>query len=178
MPELQQMQSQWFPIYYPMGPRAFQDANGDASGLIGAVAELTKEISNWPILFLGLRLTNVYALPTTPTELDIRVFEASKRYIDDEQTVRIALSQQNITAEPTLQVQLTGKSGVYWAPFPVPFPMAGGNNIAVTITRVTSYPDINQLPIHPVIFGTIIAAVARNEAQTVPVRRIMQPGVA
>lgn len=175
MTNLQQMESQWFPLYYPMGPKAFLDAQGVPSGDVGAIAELTKSISNWPLLFMGLRITNVYALPASPSELEVRIFETSKKYIDDEQTVRIALSQQNITAEATLQVQLTGKSGVYWAPFPVPFPMAGGNDISVTVQRVSAYPTIDQQQIKPVCFATILAAVARNEAQTVPTRRIMQP---
>lgn len=165
------MEAQWFPIYYPMGPKAFQDANGDPSGAVGATAELTKEISNWPILFMGLRITNVYALPLAPTSLDLETYRAAKNFVDDEQTVRIALSQQNITAEATLQVQVTGKSGVYWAPFPVPFPMAGSNNIAITIQRVTPYPQIDGERIVPTCFATILAAVARNSEQTVPVRR-------
>lgn len=157
-----------------MGPKAFQDADGDPSGEVGSIAELTKELSNWPILFLGLRLTNVYALPTTPDGDALAVYTACKRYVDDEQTVRIALSQQNITAEATLQVQLTGKSGVYWAPFPVPFPMAGANDIAITITRVTSYPEMDGELITPVIHGVIVAAVARNTEQTMaPLRQDM-----
>ena len=175
MVALQEMEAQWFPVYYPMGPKAFLDANGTPSGAVGSVAELTKDISNWPLLFMGLRITNVYALPATPSELDLRVFEASKRYVDDEQTVRIALSQQNITAEQTLQVQVTGKSGVYWAPFPVPFPMAGGNDIAVSVTRVTPYSQIDGNLIIPTCFATILAAVARNTEQTVPTRRVGPP---
>lgn len=173
MPALQNMEAQWFPSYFPMGPKAFQDANGDPSGAVGAVAELTKDISNWPILFMGLRITNVYALPAAPTDLDVQIYKAAKGYVDDEQTVRIALSQQNITAEATMQVQVTGKSGVYWAPFPVPFPMAGANNIALTVQRVTAYPQIQGVQIVPTCYATIVCAVARNSEQTVPVRRAM-----
>jgi hypothetical protein len=175
MPALQKMEAQWFPLYYPMGPKAFLDADGVPSGATGAVAELTKSISNWPLLFMGLRITNVYAMPSEPSSLDVEIYEASKRYVDDEQTVRIALSQQNITAEQTLQVQLTGKSGVYWAPFPVPFPMQGANDIAVTVTRVTPYPTIDDNPIVPTCFATILAAVARNTEQTVPAIRARGP---
>ena len=173
MTALQQMESQWFPVYYPMGPRSFLDGDGQPTGAANSIAELTKDVPNWPILFQGLRITNVYALPNQPSELDIRTFEASKRYLDDEQTVRIDISQQNITAEPTLQVQLTGKSGVYWAPFPIPFPMAGGNNVTIRIQRVTAYPQLNQTQIQPVVFATILASQARNRDQTMPTRRIL-----
>jgi hypothetical protein len=173
MDALQKMEAQWFPVYYPMGPKSFLDSSGSPSGAVGSVAELTKDLSNWPILFLGLRITNVYALPSNPSEADVSLYQACKAYVDDEQTVRVALSQQNITAEATLQVQVTGKSGVYWAPFPVPFPMAGSNNIALTITRVTPYPLLGgELPIIPTVYATIVAAVARNNEQTVPARRM------
>jgi hypothetical protein len=169
------MQAQWFPIYYPMGAKAFVDADGAPDGSRGAIAELTKVLSNWPVMFLGLRLTNVYTLPTNPTADDLAIFTVCKRFLDDEQTVKVELSQQNITAEPTLQVQLTGKSGVYWAPFPVPFPMAGSNTINVTVTRATGYPEIQDVQIKPVVYGVIVAAVARNSEQTMaPLRR--EPG--
>ncbi len=173
MPEgLTEQNVQWFPIFYPMGPKAFQDSEGVPSGAIGSIAELTKELSNWPIMFLGLRITNVYPLPATPTELDLRVYEACKRGVDDEQTVRVALSQQNITAEATQQLHITGKSGVYWAPFPVPFGMAGGNNIAVTVQRTTPYPEIDNALVKPVCYCTIVAAVARKSEQTIPPMRV------
>jgi hypothetical protein len=170
------MEAQWFPIYYPMGPKSFVDANGDPSGAVGATSELTKELSNWPILFMGLRITNVYQLPPTPTDLDLETFRVCKNFLDDEQTVRIALSQQNITAEATLQVQVTGKSGVYWAPFPVPFPMQGSNNIAITVTRVTPYPQLNGAAIVPTCFATILAAVARDDKPSQAVNRMTRNG--
>lgn len=173
MTALQSLESQWFPIYYPMGPKAFLDADGAPSGAVGSTAILTKELSNWPILFMGLRITNVYPLPAQPTSLDIDTYEVCKNFVDDEQTMRVELSQQNITAEETLQVQVTGKSGVYWAPFPVPFPMAGANDISLTVKRVTPYPQINSALVIPTCFATIVAAVARNSEQTVAVRRAM-----
>lgn len=173
MVPLQGMEAQWFPIYYPMGGKAFLDADGAPSGSVGSNAILTKELSNWPILFMGLRITNVYPLPAQPTSLDIDIYEACKNFVDDEQTVRVELSQQNITAEETLQVQVTGKSGVYWAPFAVPFPMAGANNITLTVKRVTPYPQINNALVVPTCFATIVAAVARNSEQTVAVHRAM-----
>lgn len=176
MPDpIQQMNAQWFPQYFPMGPKAFQDGAGAPSGLVGATAELSKDIPNWPIQFLGLRLTNVYPLPESPGDLDVALYTALKRFVDDEQTVRISLSQQNITAEPTLQVQLTGKSGVYWAPFPIPFPMAGGNNIAVSVVRSTSYPALGGEPVEPQVYATILAVQARNSEQTMAPHRVFAP---
>lgn len=166
------MSAQWFPIYYSMGPESFRTGSGTASGEAGATARLSKSIPNWPIMFLGLRLTNVYGLPDSePSADDIARYELSRKYLDDLQTIKISLSQQSIAVEETIQVQVTGKSGVYWAPFPVPFPMAGGNNIAVDVRRSVGYPTIGGEAVTPQVQGTMICAVARNNEQTMQVLR-------
>lgn len=169
------MGAQWFPIYYSMGPESFTDSQGVASGAAGTTVRLSKAIPNWPIMFLGLRLTNVYGYPNDePTTADIARFDSSRRYLDDLQTIRITLSQQSIASEETLQVQVTGKSGVYWAPFPVPFPMAGGNSVSVDVRRSVGYPTIGDEPVTPQLQGTMICAVARNNEQTMQVLRVFQ----
>jgi hypothetical protein len=178
MPDLVQQNVQWFPIYYPMGPTSFLDGDGEPSGAVGATARLSREIPNWPILFLGIRLSNVYTIGTAPSNDDVNLFNVLKRHVDGEQTVRISLSQQNITAEATLQLQVTGKDAFYWAPFPYPYPMAGGNNIAVEVRRVTAYPTLGGEDIEPQLFGTILAQVARtpSSADTMPPMRVIRPG--
>lgn len=169
------MGAQWFPIYYSMGPESFTNSQGVASGAAGSQVRLSKSIPNWPIMFLGLRLTNVYGFPNDePTTGDVERFDTCRRYLDDLQTIRITLSQQSIASEETLQVQVTGKSGVYWAPFPVPFPMAGGNTVAVDIRRSVGYPTIGDEPVTPQVQGTMICAVARNNEQTMQVLRTFQ----
>ncbi len=171
MVEMQKKNVQWFPVYYPMGPKAFLNSDGTPGGGVAAIAELTKELPNWPILFLGLRLTNVYPLPDGLDEAGLAYYTAMKRWVDNEQTVEINLSQQDITGGPTLQVQLTGNGGFYWSPFGVPFPMAGGNNIRITVRRISPYPLLNDVPVTPEVFGTIIGAQARESEQTSPVLR-------
>lgn len=168
----QALEAQWFPQYLPFGPVPFQDAGGDPSGAARSTATLSRDIPNFPILFVGLRINNAFELPTSPTELDMRIYEASKRFIDNEQTVRVQLSQQNITAEPTFQAQLTGNGGIYWSPFSVPFPMAGGNNVSVELVRITGYPDLSNGPILPRVHCTMIALQARNSEQTMPPMRV------
>lgn len=173
--EMLLMGAQWFPIYYSMGPTSFKDSTGTASGAAGATVRLSKAIPNWPIMFLGLRITNVYGFPNDePTTADLARFDTSRRYLDDLQTIRITLSQQSIASEETLQVQVTGKSGVYWAPFPVPFPMAGGNSVNVDIRRSVGYPTIGDEAVLPQAQGTMICAVARNNEQTMQVLRLFQ----
>lgn len=171
--DLSNLPGQWFPLIYGMGSVDFADADGEPSGAQGARATLTKSIPNFPVLFLGIRLTNIYALPEEPTDTQIRIFEACKRYVDDEQSVKVSLSQQNITTDSVLQVQLVGKSGVYWAPFPVPFPMAGANDIQIEVIRDTSYPFFDQaVPILPKLKGSLAMAQFRPGAQTMPPIRV------
>lgn len=169
---LQPMHNQWFPQYYGLGPRNFLDSAGVDSGVAGSVCSLSKDVPNFPIMFMGIRIDNVYALPSAPSELDLQTFAMLKRYVDSEQTVRITLSQQNITADAVLQGHITGLEGVYWAPFPIPYPMAGGNNAEFQITRLTSYPIINQIAVIPVVHATMVVIQARDRAQTMPPMRV------
>lgn len=171
MPE-HALAAQWFPQYLPFGGVDFVDGAGEPSGARGATASLSRSLPNFPILFVGLRINNVFELPAQPTELDMRIYEACKRFLDNEQSVRINLSQQNITAEATFQAQLTGQGGIYWSPFPVPFPMAGANNVSVDVVRLTPYPQIDGELIVPRCEATIIALQARNSEQTMPPMRV------
>lgn len=185
MPEhapLEKWQVQWFPQYFAMGPTAFTQGGTTPSGAAGSVARLNKDIPNWPILFLGVRLTNTYELPIEPTELDIQTYELCKQWIDGAQSVEVKLSQQNIMSDPMQQDHLVGRQGFYWAPFGVPFPMAGGNNIALSLTRTLGYPGINNndeqpalTPILPVVHATLICAVAKKNGQTISPHRVFGP---
>ena len=181
MPEapLEKWQVQWFPQYFPLGPTAFVQSGNVPSGAAGSIARLNKDIPNWPILFLGVRLTNTYELPTTPTELDLRTYELSKQWLDGAQSVEVKLSQQNIMSDPMQQDQLVGRQGFYWAPFGVPFPMAGGNNISLSLIRTLGYPSLDTggtpAPILPVVHATLICAVAKKNGQTISPHRVFGP---
>ena len=166
------LQPQAFPIYYPMGPNAFIDASGDPSGAVGARARLGRDLSNFPHMFMGLRITNLYALPDEPTADDVQLFRALKEWVDGEQSVRIELAQQNITADSVLDVQLTGRAGIHWHPFPVPFPMAGANSITVEITRLSPYPQLGGSSITPQVSVSILAAVMRADLKTAAPHRV------
>ena len=165
---------QVFPIYYSMGPSPF-NLDGAQSGAVGSEAVLFTDLSNFPHMFMGLRINNVYAIPSDlggePTA-QVLLYRALKEHVDGEQTVQILLAQQNITADRLLQTQLTGSAGINWHPFPVPFPMAGANNITVNLRRVTPYPLLGDQPVLPVARGSILAAVLRADLQTAPVRRV------
>lgn len=164
---------QVFPIYYPMGAQPFTDGNGQPSGAVGATARLNRSLSNFPHMFMGLRISNEYDnLGQTPSADDVQLVRFLKEWTDAEQTVTINLAQQNITADQLAQQHLTGHDGINWAPFPAPFPMAGANDITVTIRRTTSYPLVAGVAVQPVARVTILAAVFRGDMRTAPVRRV------
>ncbi len=166
---------QVFPIYYPMGDQPFLASNGTPSGAVGARARLQRPLSNFPHMFMGLRISNVYDLWTDvpqPTAEQVQLARFLREWTDAEQTVRITLAQQNVTAELLYQPHLTGHDGINWAPFPAPFPMAGGNNIQVEVQRTSAYPQFNDTDILPTCSVTILAAVLRADLETSPPRRV------
>lgn len=166
---------QTFPIYYSMGPVPFVDGNGDQSGARGAIARLATDLSNFPHMFMGLRITNAYDMPTVPTEAQVQLYRSMKEYLDGEQTVRLDLSQQNVTADALEQNQLCGAGAINWHPFPAPFPMAGGNNISITLQRLTPYPQFTQgTDILPQARVSILAAVMRADLKTAATHRALR----
>ena len=174
---------QVFPIYYPMGAAPFTDGSGQPSGAAGALARLSRSLSNFPHMFMGLRISNEFDYfgdNPDPSADDIQRVRFLHEWVDAEQTVFINLAQQNITAELLPQMHLTGHDGINWAPFPAPFPMAGANDITVEVRRTTSYPTVTganeqQIEVTPICRVTILAAVLRTDMRTSPVRRVHQP---
>lgn len=194
---------QLFPKYYSMGPVALT-VDGAPSGAAGAVAILTKELSNFPHILYGVRISTTYTLPTTiigepvapgipATADDVRAqldHYARLRSMDTQQTVTINLSQQNITGQAMLQGQLCGETGTVWHPFPAPYPMAGGNNVNVEVRRATSYPPYpwrsqevldgeagprELIDVRPVVFATLLAAEFKATRQSVATHRRLGP---
>lgn len=164
---------QLFPKYYAIGPVPLT-LDGVPSGAAGAEAILTKELSNFPQILYGVRISNVYSLPAVPTATHIQQLQTYHDWLDGEQTVGINLSQQNVTAQPMLQAQLTGRGDSVWHPFPAPYPMAGGNSINLQVRRITGYPDFNESdPVQPVIFATLLCAEFKATRSTTSVKRIL-----
>lgn len=162
-----------FPIYYPLGPQPFRDGNGVPSGARGAEATLNADLSNFAHMFLGVRLSNVYDTPSDPTADDVNLLTYLKDHVDGEQTMTIQLAQQSVIVSGVLQKHVTGGyDGYYWHPFPVPFPMAGANNIQIRLIRQTPYPLVNEQFVTPRVYGVVYAAVARADIQTIAPQRI------
>lgn len=142
---------QEFPLYYQDRQQFL--LSGQPSGAATAVARANIPLSNAPHLFIGLRLRNVYTVVaetlTAATTLQALLKQGQ---IDDEQSVRISLAQQNITAGFVLQPLICGAGGVNWHPFPIPFGFRGSNIIEIEVRRETAYPTyVEGFPILPTL---------------------------
>lgn len=178
------LNSQAFPLYYGMGPVRFIDSKGEDTGKKGSVARLSRSLSNAPHMFMGIRVRSVLNFPpqrraddievpvlVPPRQEDVELYKSASECLQNDQTVRINLSQQNISADAVLQTTICGTE-THWHPFPAPFPMAGGNEIEVEIVRMSDYPSYSDgTPIIPEVYVTLLAAVLRTDMSNQPVVR-------
>lgn len=174
--EINQEEYQWFPFAYSLGPESFLGPDGAAGGAVGARAQLSRPISNFPFLWKGIRIWNTFPMNPGWDANAVQLYRAVRQYVDLEQTVKIELTQQNILSDPILQPMVVGNGGGYWAPFVAPFVMQGGNNITIEITRATSYPTIGGDIITPQVHVAAIGMTGRkNDFKTVPSHRALRP---
>lgn len=163
-----------YPIYYPVEPRPLQ-LSGQNSGAAGAFAKLSFAFPTAVHLVYGLRISNYYPLPEGADADAVAVWQACRRYVDNDQTIALDISQQSIFVGNTVQSHVVGQDGFYWHPFPTPFVIAGGNNFGITVTRLTAYPDLiidqENVPILPMVGATLVCAVFRGDMATRPPMR-------
>lgn len=164
---------QYFPIYYT-GEAPFLDNNNQRSGLTGARALVTIDLSTRPAFFLGVRIVNSYEVPD---EDDLDLFPDAFstweqiKLLDQEQDVRFDLAQQNIIVKQAAQATIQGQNrlGSPWHSFACPYPFRGGNKIDVELTRTASYPQVGdplRQVILPVAKVTMIGLLAVDDAGT------------
>lgn len=132
----QEYTPQQIAVYFP-GAARFQDSDGNPSGARGAVATVTISINLRPQWLTGIRVVNIYDIPTNLVTIDNLTYLDR---LDDEQTMTTELTQSNIIVRAAAQRTITGRGGVHWHPLPQPYPWGGGNNITLTFTRLTAYP--------------------------------------
>jgi hypothetical protein len=154
---------QWFPFEYSLGPESFTGSDGAPTGLVGSEARLTRPISNFPFIWKGVRVWNTFPMNPQWDVTAIAMFEAVKKWVDPEQSIKIELTQQNVLSDPILQPLVVGQGGGYWAPFVAPFVMAGGNNIDIVIRRATSYPTIGGDAITPQVHVAAVGMTGRKK---------------
>jgi len=130
-----------YPLYYEESAKFL--VNGQPSGLRGAEARVTFTLANQPHLIFGVVTSNTYELtdevyPFFPT------YYADMRQggIDDQQTISISLTQQNVTAQPVSQDRFSGAAGTVWRPWPAIYFFRGSNQASITARRLVSYPAV------------------------------------
>jgi hypothetical protein len=141
--------AQTFPIYYAGESRFTTDGQpgSQASGLVGSTANITITINTRPHGFTGLRIRNVYPIPSAalaepydsyfPSWADIKL-------LDSDQDVEVNLAEQNVVVKRADQGAMLGggATSYVWHPFACPYPFRGGNNINIIVKRTVSYPLI------------------------------------
>lgn len=160
-----------YPILYGIEPRPFQ-LSGSPSGAAGAIAKLSFALPTNVHFIYGMRISNYYALPDNADAAAVARFEACKRWVDDDQMLKLDLSQQSIFVNDVKQNQVIGANGIHWHPFPVPYRIQGGNNYGITVTRLTSYPTIAGAAVLPTVCITLVSGVFKGEMGTEPPRRV------
>ena len=149
---MEDIQYQRIPVLFP-GSARFQNADGAPSGAVGATATVEISINLQPQMLVGIRVANVYAIPTQG--------QAAERFpyydrLDEEQTLTTELTQSNIIVRAAMQSTVTGRRGFHWHPFSVPYLWRGGNNLTMVITRLTSYPDYILPTAHVTLEGIML----------------------
>lgn len=152
-----------YPIYYPMESRPFF-IGSIQSGAEGATAKLSHSFSNNPHRVYGIRISNWYEFVTPVgqdalTQAQIAEWLAM-RELDDEQEVKLELSQLSVFAQFVHQRQLCGSRGVHWHPFSAPYTVQGGNDFKIEVRRLVSYPTVvGGTTIKPYCSATLVCGL-------------------
>lgn len=153
---------QRFPVIYGASAQ-FKTGSNEGAGP-GAVAKLQFSLNNNPHEITGLRISNSYEVPAgflSGLEGGGPLLLAR---LDQQQTVSMRMSQQNVVIDEVLQPLITGGGGIngsaeHWHPFELPYPFRGGNNMTVDVTRLTAYTNPNVDPVISIEAVTVYAAV-------------------
>jgi hypothetical protein len=130
-----------YPLFYNETSQFL--ANSEASGVRGAMARVTCTLSNYPHAVFGVVLENVYEVPDEFLAVDPDYYVRQRQGgIDDKQSARIQLTQQNVTQQPVPQSVFTGGPGGVWRPWPTIYWFRAANQIVVEVRRLVSYPAI------------------------------------
>lgn len=130
-----------YPVYYPETARFL--LGSQPSGLRGAEASVRFTLANYPHLIFGVVLENVYEVPDDFLDADVNYYvRARDGGVDDNQSVMISLTQQNVTQQYTGQINFSGAEGTVWRPFPVIYFFRGANQVTITARRRIQYPHI------------------------------------
>lgn len=145
---MDQLQAQWFPVY-PSGSGVFM-LNGQPSGDINAEAVVSIELDTFPTLIYGARFESTYELPATFWASNPS-FKRDMREggVVDDCEVDIRLTQGNVTTQELAHMRnLQGGLSINKHPWPVFYPVRGGNKVGFRVRRLSSFAPVvvNDVP--------------------------------
>lgn len=161
-------QPQNFPYYYAGVANQFDDPGAVA----GAEITVPFSLDDFPHMLEGIRVKNTWQIPENASLENFEKATYVKRWVDEEQSIRLELTQQSIIAKAVPQSLVQGHGGFVFHAFPTPFAMAGGNTVNVVIRRLTSYPFINAERPNPRVDVVLVCRMLRADRLTqIPLRR-------
>ena len=160
--------TQPFPLYYAAS-KQFLGPDGTPSGQAGAVARLTVEVNNRPQTITSIRFWNSYDISqnTLVGQDPLNYLALRLGGIDDEQTVEINITAQNITFPEVHQATFQGAYKINFHPLACGYQLRGANKIQITVRRVAGYPFFNQEieQILPTVHVAIVSVLHMNDLQ-------------
>lgn len=135
-------QEQWFPVY-PSATGTFL-LDGVASSRRGSEAVAEIQLDTFPSLVYGARFEVSYELPLA-FFAENPGFKRDMREggVDDDYEVSITLTQGNVTVQESAHVRnLQGAGGINKHPWPIFYPLRGGNKVMFRARRLSSYAPV------------------------------------
>lgn len=136
------LQAQWFPVY-PSASAVFL-LDGQPSSRINAEAVCEIQLDTFPTLVYGARFEVSYELPLVYWIANPD-YKANMRLggVDDDIEVSIALTQGNVTTQERAHMRnLQGGESINKHPWPVFYPLRGGNKVTFRCRRLSSYVPV------------------------------------
>lgn len=166
------LQPQAFPAYDTLPPFQFQSGAGTVEAIAGASFTAAFNLDNFPRMIVGLRIQNVWQMPEEPTAEQVRLCEYVSRVVDHQQSVQINLTTTNITLRAAVPQNIMMGANEVWHMFPAGFDAAGGNDFNVTVTRLTSYPLLDDVRINPKVYVSLVEIVLRADRPAMRTTRV------
>lgn len=158
------LQPQAFPAYDTLPPVQFTTGDGVAQAVAGASFTAAFNLDNFPRMIVGLRIQNVWQMPETNVTADeLALCEYVSRVVDLQQSVATNLTTTNITLRAAVPQNVMMGAHEVWHMFPSAFDAAGGNDFNVTVTRLTSYPQLRGVRINPKVYVSLIEITLRAD---------------
>lgn len=148
-------------------PRLFSGSanynkDGARSGLVGAEARVSISIDNYPQAITRISVQHAFVVADAVVIADPGVY-AQLHAIDEDATIQITATQQDITASATHLANIQGRGSTVPMPLAAPYYLKGTNQVTVVLRRLIGYPTLGEQAINPVAFVTLVSVSVQSD---------------